>query len=110
MMGAKFGDNSDPSSSHRSLGSKIIKWDYTYVLGDGHRIPKCKVKIDSLMSKRGRSLESILSCTPGAKVPKFQVREARSQRSPTGRGEHRAEGSQILPYSCFLYLHSAIRP
>lgn len=80
MMRAKFGDNSDPSSSHRSLGSKIIKqreWDYTYVLGDGHRIPKCKVKIDSLMSKRGRSLESILFCTPGAKEPKFQVREAR---------------------------------
>lgn len=64
---------------------------------------KARSKQTRWMSKRGWVIRTIPSYTPGAKGPKFQVREARSQRSPTGKGEHWAEGSQIPPHTCFPY-------
>lgn len=77
-MGAKFGDNSQPSSSHGSLGSKIIKqreWNYTYVLGDGHRSPK-KQGQNRLIGRPNRD---------GSSGPSHPI--LRGPRDPSSRSE-----------------------
>lgn len=72
MMGAKFGDNSQPSSNHGSLGSKIINGVTHMCWGMVTEAQKSKVKTDSLDVQTGMGHQDhpvLYSGGQGTQVP-----------------------------------------